>query len=81
MKLIKFQASWCGPCKALSAVMENMTLPIETQNVDIDENHDMARKYNVRSVPTMIVVDSTGTEVKRAVGVMNEKQLLTFLGA
>jgi thioredoxin 1 len=81
MKLLKFHATWCGPCKSLSMVMENMTLPIAVENVDIDQNNDMARKYNVRSVPTMVVVDNTGTEVKRVVGMMNEKQILTFLEA
>lgn len=81
MKLLKFHATWCGPCKSLSIVMETMTLPIAVEDVDIDKSNDVARKYNVRSVPTMIVVDDTGTEVKRVVGMMNEKQILTFLGA
>jgi thioredoxin-related protein len=64
-------------------VMENMTtaMPMPVESIDIDANNDIARKYNVRSVPTMVVVDSTGTEIKRAVGMMNEKQLLSFLGA
>jgi thioredoxin-like negative regulator of GroEL len=83
MKLLKFYASWCAPCKGLSLTIENMkssiTIPVE--DIDIDKNNDMARKYNVRSVPTMVIVDSTGSEVKRAVGMMNEKQVLTFLGA
>jgi thioredoxin-related protein len=59
--------------------MENMTLPITVENVDIDQNLDLAKKHNVRSVPTVVVVDDTGTEIKRAVGMMNEKQILTFL--
>ena len=79
MKLLKFYATWCGPCKSLSSVMENMTLPITVENVDIDQNLDLAKKHNVRSVPTVVVVDDTGTEIKRAVGMMNEKQILTFL--
>ena len=79
MKLLKFYATWCVPCKSLSAVMETMTLPIAVESVDIDQNNDLARKHNVRSVPTIVVVDDTGTEIKRAVGIMNAKQLMTFL--
>lgn len=79
MKLLKFYATWCLPCKSLSTVMENMTLPIAVESVDIDQNNDLARKHNVRSVPTIVVVDDTGTEIKRAVGIMNAKQLMTFL--
>lgn len=83
MKLLKFYASWCGPCKGLSMVVEGVKerLPMPVEDIDIDEQMDTARKYNVRSVPTMVVVNDDGSEVKRVVGMMNEKQLIEFLGA
>lgn len=82
MKLLKFYASWCGPCKGLASVIEGMKdLPVPIQNVDIDAEMDTARKYNVRSVPTMVLVNDDGSEVKRVVGMMNEKQIIEFMGA
>lgn len=80
MKALKFHATWCGPCKALSMVVEGVdNLPLEIESIDIDENMALAQKYGVRSVPTIVIVDSTGTEVKRKTGSMNESQLLEFL--
>jgi thioredoxin 1 len=82
MKLLKFYATWCGPCKGLTSVIEGMKdLPVPIQNVDIDAEMDTARKYNVRSVPTMVLVNDDGSEVKRVVGMMNEKQIIEFMGA
>ena len=83
MKLLKFYATWCGPCKGLSMVLEGVKeqLPMSVEDIDIDANMDTARKYNVRSVPTMVVVNDDGSEVKRVVGMMNEKQVIDFLGA
>ena len=81
MKAIKFYAEWCGPCKGLSMVIagaeDKITVPIE--NVDIDQNIMDSVQYGVRSVPTMILLDEHGTEIRRKVGTMNEAQLLEFL--
>lgn len=81
MKVLKFYADWCGPCKGLTQIINNagdkVTLQIE--NVNIDENIFMAQEYKVRSVPTMIVVDDSENEIRRKVGTMNEEQLLEFL--
>jgi thioredoxin 1 len=81
MKAIKFYAEWCGPCKGLSMVIagaaDKITVPIE--NIDIDQNIMESVTYGVRSVPTMVLLDENGTELKRKVGAMNEEQLLEFL--
>lgn len=81
MKAIKFEASWCQPCKNMSRVLdgikEQLTVPIEA--VDIDENADLAKQYGIRSVPTMVLVDDGGKELKRKVGAMREQELLAFL--
>ena len=71
MKVLKFYATWCGPCKALSTTIEKYykgDVPIE--DIDIDANLDMARKYNIRSVPVVVLVDENGNELRRKSGAM-----------
>jgi thioredoxin 1 len=81
MKVLKFYADWCGPCKGLSMVIkgagDKITVPID--EVNIDNELMTSVEYGVRSVPTMILIDEHGTELKRMVGAMNEEQLLDFL--
>jgi len=66
MKLYYFSAPWCGPCKMLGPTMDKSGLPFTKVNVDNDT--ELSAKYGVRSVPTLLLVDSTGNEVKRLVG-------------
>ena len=81
MKLLKFYADWCGPCKMQTSIIKNLgekiTIPIE--EIDIEENMGMSKIYAVRSVPTLILLDETGEEIKRNVGVLKEKDLLKFI--
>lgn len=81
MKVFKFYAEWCGPCKGLSMVIkaaqDKIDIPIES--VNIDENIFMTQDFQVRSVPTMILVDDDEKEIRRIVGVVNEEKLLEFL--
>jgi len=80
MKILKFYATWCAPCKALSATIDSIKdeITVEIEEIDSDENMDMARKYNVRSLPTMIMVDGD-KEIKRQAGLMSADQLREFV--
>jgi thioredoxin 1 len=81
MKALKFYATWCEPCKALSKILEGakdkITMPIE--NIDIEQNMDLAQKYGIRGVPALVIVDEDGVEIKRQSGMMMEDKLLEFL--
>lgn len=83
MKVLKFQASWCGPCKGLSMVIkgasDKITIPFE--EVDIDNNVFMSANFNIRSVPTLVMVDSEEKEIKRITGMLQEKELLEWLAS
>ena len=75
--LVKFSASWCSPCKVLASIIDNNPLSIPVVEVDIDEDPELATKYKVRGVPTLIVVED-GEEVKRKVGLLTATQLNQF---
>jgi thioredoxin-like negative regulator of GroEL len=81
MKALKFYATWCEPCKTLSKIIEGakdkITVPIE--NIDIEQNMELAQKYGIRGVPALVIVNEDGTEIKRQSGMMMEDKLLEFL--
>ena len=81
MKVLKFQASWCQPCKMLSRVVEEAKdkITVQIEEVDIDENTELAKKFNIRGVPTLVMVDDAGNTIKAKTGYLNEKQLLEFV--
>jgi thioredoxin 1 len=76
--LIKFSASWCSPCKVLTSIIENNPPAIPLIEIDIDEDYELAAKYKVRGVPTLIVVEN-GEEIKRKVGLLTAVQLKQFI--
>jgi thioredoxin 1 len=77
-KVIRFTASWCQPCKALSKTLENMDIKIPIDVVDIDEDSNAAIEYGIRSVPTLLIVED-GTVIKRMVGLKTAEQLGVWL--
>jgi len=79
-KILKFSASWCGPCKSMAAVLKRITLPVAVQEIDVDDNHEQAAQYAIRGVPTLVLVDSTGKEVSRLVGSKNEAEIKNWIG-
>lgn len=68
MKILKFEASWCNPCKSMTKLMEGMQIPVPVERIDIDENMDLAKTFGIRSVPTLVLVGGNGKEVRRITG-------------
>ena len=67
-KFLYFSAPWCGPCRTLGPVMQNVGQTIPVRKINVDEQSDIAQKYGIRNVPTVILLDN-GQEVKRHIGV------------
>tara|TARA_R110002167_G_scaffold84938_1_gene230610 strand:- start:215 stop:463 length:249 start_codon:yes stop_codon:yes gene_type:complete len=67
-KVLYFTAPWCGPCKALGPIIEDLSGEISFEKINIDNDTDRAAQYSVRSVPTLIKIDSNGKVEGRLVG-------------
>lgn len=67
-KILKLGAPWCGPCKALDEQLKLVSVPVEHYNVD--ENEEIAGKYNIRNIPVLIFLDENDNEVARKVGMV-----------
>ena len=81
--LVDFWATWCGPCKMLAPILEEVSEEIDANEVeivklDIDENVKLARKYGVMSVPT-VVAFKDGKGVLKAVGARPKEDILTLI--
>lgn len=78
--LVDFYATWCGPCKMLSLVIDNLSKKndILILKVNVDEEIELARKYNVESIPTLVLLDNE-KEVKRTVGFISLDDLESWV--
>lgn len=81
--LVDFWATWCGPCRMQAPVIEELAEKYEGKfkvaKVDVDANPNIAARYGVMSIPTLIVFNN-GEETVRRVGVQSLSQLEAMLG-
>ncbi|NIA06662.1 MAG: thioredoxin [Actinobacteria bacterium] len=80
--LVDFSAEWCGPCKALAPVIEQLSDEyagrVKFAKVDIDSNRASASQYDIQSVPTMIIFQN-GQPVKKLVGLTPKDRITAAL--
>lgn len=77
-ELVKFQATWCGPCKSLSNIMKGVDFGVSITECDIDEDMEKAAAFGVRGVPTVVLLED-GKELKRFVGVKSADDIKEWL--
>lgn len=79
--LVDFWASWCMPCKMLAPVLDEVaeqTDEFKICKVNVDEESDLAMKYRVMSIPTLVVMKN-GEEVKRSLGVISKEEVFELV--
>ena len=78
--LVDFWADWCGPCKAVAPILEEIASEqagsIKIAKVDIDENQQYAAQLNVTSIPTMVVFKN-GQPIDKIIGAMPKQQIMS----
>ena len=80
--LIDFWASWCGPCRMMSPVIdkisEEMGDKLKVCKVNVDENHELSEKYEIMTIPAFIVIKN-GAESGRTIGVQPKEDILKLI--
>jgi len=82
--LVDFWAEWCGPCKAIGPIVDQISTELEGKlkvcKVNVDEAQDLAAKFNVMSIPTLLVFKG-GEQVEQIIGAMSKDVLLEKINA
>ena len=80
--LIDFWASWCGPCRMMSPLIDQIAEEMEDKlkvcKVNVDENHELAEKYEIMTIPAFIVIKN-GAESGRTIGVQPKEDILKLI--
>ena len=78
--LVDFYADWCGPCKMLAMEIEKAAseIDIDIVKVNVDEEEEIARRYGVMSIPTLILFEN-GQELKKTIGFMPKDKIKEFI--
>jgi thioredoxin 1 len=80
--LVDFWAEWCGPCKMLTPVLEEVageyTNRLKVVKINVDENNEVPAKYGIRGIPTLILFKN-GSILATKVGALTKSQLVSFL--
>lgn len=81
--LVDLWATWCAPCRMQGPIVEKLAdelSDVKIGKLDVDENSDIAEKYNVMSIPTLLVFKN-GEVVQKAVGVHTREQLIDMINS
>lgn len=80
--LVDFNADWCGPCRMLGPVIEELAeekKDLKVVSVNVDDNSDLAQKYGVMSIPCLLLFKD-GKESKRSIGLISKEDLEELVG-
>ena len=80
--IVDFWAEWCGPCKMLTPILEELSNEMKNEinvvKVNLDENQDLAMKYSIRSIPTLLLFKE-GNLIDTKVGLFPKSEIVTWL--
>ena len=80
--LVDFNAEWCGPCKMMKPVLEEISTSnndIKIVSINVDDEDELASKYNISSIPCLVLIEN-GEEINRSIGLISRSDLDSFIG-
>ena len=80
--LIDFNANWCGPCRMLRPILDEVseeTDKVKIVSINIDDEEELAREYGVMSIPCLVLINN-GKEIKRNVGLISKDEVKRIIG-
>jgi len=80
--LIDFNADWCGPCRMLRPILDEISEEVENikiVSINVDKNDNLAREYGVMSIPCLVFVKN-GKEEKRSIGLISKDEVKKIIG-
>ncbi len=80
--LVDFFANWCGPCKMLSPVLDDIASErsnVKIVKVDVDKNEELAKKYGIMSIPTLLLFKN-GQVINKHIGYISKDMLIEMIG-
>ncbi|TDQ77314.1 thioredoxin family protein [Sphingobacterium yanglingense] len=79
-RFMQFTAAWCGPCRVLNPIVDNIKsqkpAEVDFMRIDVDTQSDIAEEFNIRGVPTIILLDKDGKISWRHTGLASEKEII-----
>ncbi|MBR2833875.1 MAG: thioredoxin [Bacilli bacterium] len=73
--LVDFNANWCGPCKVLKPVLEELLKDYTIYSVNVDKNEELSASYDVMSIPCLLLFED-GKLIKRSVGMTSKENII-----
>jgi len=81
LKVMKFYADWCGPCKTLTPIFDEVSSEVENvdfQSINVDTDSETAARYGIKAIPT-IVFEKDDKVVQKKMGILSKKQIVEFI--
>ena len=82
-KVLDFSATWSGPCRQLAPTIETLEKEyagkVAFEKIDVDQNSELASKYGIEAIPTLVYLDALGQEIERTTGIVSETDIRRIL--